>query len=299
MFKTIKTLTATVLFLGMGLSSAQAQPGNQIPSINDYASVIQWCNDLAYQLQEKRADAMAAYRFGNYAESAKILVNGLSTVESQIGPAPQVGPITRLSLRRGVLLGNSLLGSLGGDTLSKKTTALFMTNYYDFIIKTANDFDISYRVPRYYRNGCNSCDNFDMEAYEAQFYEFAKSQVSMVLDTLAYQNNGAVWPKGQPKGFFLALSLSLQYTARDLLDSDWGYQHACQIQRLKNLAGRIDAFLGGNRAVWPSEAYAFAQAYAEAQDITYSLSNRCGSYSNDTYYPRPTRSHGRHGRGHY
>lgn len=142
-------------------------------------------------------------------------------------------PLSQTVVKRGIILGESLLKTSFGDNTAVKATTYFLDKYIDYIKHVITQVDRPY-----YRNPqCGHCGYPDQRTYETDLIEIARMNLEVVNDTLIHL--GARVSLGPSKLYFKAAEILTYYSATDLSSSLFANLYTCQIKELFSIHNEL------------------------------------------------------------
>lgn len=229
--------------------------------------MVQWCQDSLAALQIAREQAMVALSKLHYRAARDILAQGLRNAQSDGYAGAPNGPLTARAIKRGIRISEAVNSAVEGAPNGLKTSVHFMLSYYAFVEKVAREVDFPAYIPYYHHGRCEDCGAVDPETFENLFVQYARDELSQVLEHLASEDGDHVFPLGNAAGFLKALELTASFAAWDLRSSLWAARYACAIERLSGLSARLQSYNAGATAFFNSDYEAVNSAYREAQDL--------------------------------
>lgn len=147
----------------------------------------------------QRALRMARYQNGNFAQTRRVLTQGLANALAQI-PERET-PLTKSALRRGLTLNQQFVGGCrnAADPTSKaqcldleqRTAVFFLDRFYSYIINSVYPLDTNYWIP--YRTQYPRCRSYAClpSNFYSSFYVAYKDSARELLDFyIGHGHNG-------------------------------------------------------------------------------------------------------------
>ena len=286
---TLKKLILPVLMLALQLfagavavSTLPAAAAAADAPLSDQAveTMSAWCNNTREQLLRARRDAEYSLYRGDYGAAEARLRQGLVDADAAGRRFRNGGPLTARALARGIRLSDALASSTAQSPQGPRTRVYFLFNYYDFLVDTVENLDLPLYLP--FRH-CGMCDRVNASLFEERFVSYAKSQLSLVLDTLAettggYGDTTPVVPVGSPEGFLKALEISAANAASDLQESLWSARYSCAVSKLFTVSHELSRFNAGQASAYYDEVDAVNRSYVDVDSTLRSMDRMdCGA----------------------
>lgn len=230
--------------------------GSGIGGGNIYNNLVDWCDNGFDILDESRIDAQDTLGiYGDKVSAIRTYYTGLidaleATNSEEINT---YSSIMYRSIVRGLNLAEyfGIIDILAGDTQEdhKKMDALyFLDDYYQFVLKTAYQFDRNYYLSYYTEvncSGCQSIPRYSVADLERDFINYSVSQIDFWLKKfIRYSsNNENSYSTVDPRKAMAGLAYLSHETALDLEESLLNNVFSCQSRQLKRLAGRVERYL--------------------------------------------------------
>lgn len=272
-------LTAQLVAGGLMLNSAPAVAAE--PPLTDQAveNMSAWCDNTRELLLRARRDAeISLYRW-DYAAAESRLRQGLVDADAAGRRFRNGGPLTVRAISRGIQLSAELAAATAQSSHGPRTRVYFLFNYYDFLVDTVENLDLPLYLP--YRH-CGLCNRVNATLFEQRFVYYARSQLSLVLNTLAEASSGfasaPIVPVGSPEGFLKALELSAANTASDLRESLWSARYSCAASQLVSVSRELSRFNAGQVSQYYDEVDAVNRSYFDVDSTLHAMDDMdCGS----------------------
>jgi len=276
---TVLMLTAQLVAGGLMLNSAPALAAEAPLSDQAVESMSAWCDNTRELLMRARRDAESSLYRWDYAAAETRLRQGLADADAAGRRFRNGGPLTARAISRGIQLSSELATATAQSPQGPRTRVYFLFNYYDFLVDTVENLDLPLYLP--YRR-CGMCDRVNATLFEERFVNYARSQLALVLDTLAEASGGygsaPVVPVGSPEGFLKALEFSAANAASDLRESLWSARYSCAASQLLAVSRELSRFNAGKASQYYDEVDAVNRSYFEVDSTLQAMDQMdCGS----------------------
>jgi hypothetical protein len=275
--KLIWIALSVAMSVGTIALSAQAQDGSYSPRPSRQSTqmvdrqydqgdeVSVWCNNVVRDLGNSLQIAGMQEVQGNYTLSAETLIRGLK--EANANQYLRKGPMTARAIYRAIELAGIMQRSVAGRANGQRSVVEFLSQYYQFIIRTADHLDIPFYIPHMRGEMRNPIEDF-----ETNFIRFAKDEVQVVLNTMTVQNEGQVFPVGSTAAFLNILSRSIQFASEDLRESPFAASYSCTIEYLNRVVSLVQNGGLGN------DPDTVNYAYQEVSSLLDQIRTGCGCF---------------------
>jgi hypothetical protein len=235
----------------------------------DVVETLAWCRGSQGILAEARDQAMLAALDDDLAAGYQALLNGMARALDRAEGEDAFSSLTWRALSRGLELA-AALESIDPDLDPRfEMRMAFFLRYYAFLDRVAKDLDVPYYVPA--RAG-----EVDESRYETRFVDYAREQLSWLLETFAEHSSVfGVIPRLPASTYLTALEFVTAYVTDDLAESLWAARHACAIEELRLLQEKLAAHNAGNRAYFRDDRRAVNATYAQLVRIGRTLGQGC------------------------
>jgi hypothetical protein len=236
----------------------------------DVVETLAWCRGSQGILAEARGEAMMAALDDDLEAGYQALLRGMARALERAEGEDAYSSLTWRALSRGIELAGAL-ESIDPDLDPRfEMRMAFFLRYYAFLDRVAKDLDVPYYVPA--RGG-----HVDESRYETRFVDYAREQLSWLLETFTEQSSVfGVIPRLPASTYLMALEFVTAYVTDDLAESLWAARHACAIEELRLIHEKLAAHNAGNLAYYRDDRRAVNATHTQLMRIGRGLGQGCG-----------------------